>query len=43
MRGLFFPHLFVESEVNNETRSDRYRKRGHFGANRLGGGGECTS
>ena len=29
-------------EVNDETRSDR-RKRGHFGFNCLGGGGECTS
>ena len=33
---------YVQREVNDETCSDR-RKRGHFGFNRLGGGGECTS
>jgi hypothetical protein len=40
---LFFPAPMSKREENNETRSDRYRKRGHFGAHRLGGGGECTS
>src|SRR6266550_2441605 len=32
-----------QREVNDETRSDRYRKRGHFGSDRMGGGGECTT
>jgi hypothetical protein len=42
LRGRYFsPHLFVQREVNDETRSDRYRKRGHFGSDCLGGG-ECT-
>src|SRR5262249_4856227 len=33
----------VQREVNDETRSDRCRKRGHFGFNCLGGVGECPS
>jgi hypothetical protein len=35
--------LFNQREVNDETRANRYRKRGLLGFNRLGGGGECTS
>jgi hypothetical protein len=37
------PHSLVQREVNDETRSDRYRKPGLFGFNGLGGGGQCTS
>jgi len=31
-----------QGEVNDEVRSDRYRKRGHFSCDRWGGDGECT-
>src|SRR6266498_2908682 len=36
------PALVVQREVNDEARSDRYRKPGHFGCDRWGGDGECT-
>src|SRR5690348_18216540 len=36
------PALVIQGEVNNETRPDRYRKRGHFGCDRWGGDDECT-
>src|SRR6516165_7867663 len=34
--------LQTQREVNDETRSYHTRNCGHFGSNRLGGGGECT-
>src|ERR1700746_3349798 len=37
------PTLVIQGEVNNETRPDRYRKRGHFGCDHWDGGGECTA
>src|SRR5215469_728627 len=40
--GAVIPALVIQGEVNNETRFDRYRKRGHFGCARWAGDGECT-
>src|SRR5260370_25158359 len=34
--------VFSQREVNDETRSNRYRKRWLFGFHRLVGGGDCT-
>ena len=34
--------LQTQREVNDETRSYHNRNCGHFGSDRLGGGGECT-
>jgi integrase len=34
--------VVVQSEVSHEARSDRCRKRLHFGCDRWGGDGECT-
>src|SRR5215469_1478240 len=42
MRALPAPALVVHREVNDEARSDRYRKRGYFGCDRRGGDCECT-
>src|SRR5262249_29508960 len=42
IRALPAPALAVQREVNDEARSDRYCKRGHFGCDRWGGDGECT-
>jgi hypothetical protein len=33
----------AQPEFNDEARSDRYRKRGHFGGDRCDGAGECTA
>jgi len=43
-RHYFTPRLFLQTrrEVNDETRSYHNRNCGHFGSDRLGGGGECT-
>src|SRR5262249_47406789 len=44
LRGRYFSGLIPpKREVNDETRSNRYRKRGLLGFNRLDGGGQCTS
>src|SRR5215813_14350193 len=43
-RHCFMLPLFLQTqrEVNDETRSYHDRNCGHFGSDRLGGGGECT-
>jgi hypothetical protein len=43
-RHYFTLALFLQTqrEVNDETRSYHNRNCGHFGSDRLGGGGECT-
>src|SRR5215813_3828290 len=42
MRVLPAPALVAQREVNDEARSDRHRKRGHFGHDRWGGDGGCA-
>jgi hypothetical protein len=42
-RTLLFPARICPKGGNDETRSDRYRKRGHFGSDRLGDRGKCTN
>ena len=42
MRALPAPALVVHREVNDEARSDRYRKRGYFDCDRRDGDRECT-
>src|SRR5262249_30061853 len=43
-RHYFMLALFLQKqrEANDETRSYHNRNCGHFGSDRLGGGGECT-
>src|SRR6516164_8278898 len=43
-RHCFMLALFLQTqrEVNDETRSYHNRNCGHFGSDRLGGGGQCT-
>src|SRR5215831_16046655 len=40
---LLWTYSIQKGGKRDETRSNRYRKRGLFGFNRLGGGGQCTS